>query len=305
MAHAHHGHAHGHSHTPAHYGRAFGLGVGLNLGFVLVELVYGRLSGSLALVADAGHNLSDVLSLLLAWLAFALSRRRPSARHTYGLRRSSILAALANAVLLLVALGIIIWEALQRLAQPGPVAGGTVIWVAAAGILVNGVTAWLFAGGQRDLNIRGTFQHTLADALVSLGVVVAGGLILLTGWTLLDPLLSLVIAGVILWGTWGLLRESLNLSLDGVPPGIELPRVREWLSAQPGVAGVHDLHVWAMSTTEPALTAHLVMPGGASDDFLGGLRRQLHDTFGIEHSTIQTERGEAACHCGLGPQEPV
>lgn len=295
---------HGHSHAPANYGRAFGIGVLLNSVFVVAELIYGHLAGSLALIADAGHNASDVLGLLLAWAAYLLSKRGPTERHTYGLRRSSILASLANAVLLLLALGAIGWEAVQRLltlAGPGTppaVQGVTVIVVAAIGIAVNGVTALLFASGSRsskdggDLNIRGAFLHMLTDALVSAGVVVAGVVLLYTRWEWLDPLLSLVIAFIILRGTWGLLRESLDLALDAVPEGVNLSEVREYLASQTGVAEVHDLHVWGLSTTEAALSVHLVMPGGLDDAALLGLRRGLHGRFGVKHSTVQVERSQ-------------
>ncbi|WP_424952801.1 cation diffusion facilitator family transporter [Deinococcus sp.] len=289
---------HDHAHTPARYGPAFIVGVLLNSAFVVAELVYGRLAGSLSLVADAGHNASDVLGLLLAWAAYLLSKRGPTTRHTYGFRRSSILASLANAALLLVALGAIGWEAVQRLlaligsTPPAAVAGGTVIVVAVIGIVVNGVTAWLFASGRRgDLNIRGAFLHMLADALVSAGVAMAGVALLYTGWQWLDPLLSLVIAVIILRGTWGLLRASLDLALDAVPEGIDLEEVRGYLAARPGVSSVHDLHVWGMSTTEAALSAHLVMPGGIDDAALLSLRQGLHQRFGVEHSTLQVEHG--------------
>ena len=242
MTHDHAGHAH--EHAPADFGRAFIIGIGLNTGFVVAEVVYGTLAKSLALVADAGHNASDVLGLLLAWGAYLVAKRRPSQKHTYGLRRSSILASLANAVLLLIALGAIIWETLHRFAQPAPVAGGTVIWVAALGIAINGVTAYLFASGRKgDLNLRGAYQHMLADAVVSAGVVVAGVVILFTGWNWLDPVVSLVLAAVILHGAWGLLRESLDLALDAVPESVDLNEVKLFLTAQPGVSGVHDLHV--------------------------------------------------------------
>jgi cobalt-zinc-cadmium efflux system protein len=300
--HAQHGHSH--SHAPTDYGRAFVVGTLLNATFVVFEVVYGTLAGSLALVADAGHNASDVLGLLLAWGAHLAGRRRPSGRRTYGLRRSSILASLTNAVLLLTALGVIIWEALHRLAQPAPVVGGTVIWVAALGIAINGVTAFLFASGRKgDLNLRGAYQHMFADALVSAGVVVAGLVILLTGWNWLDPLVSLVLAVVILAGTWGLLRESLDLALDAVPEGINLNEVRSFLAAQPGVTGVHDLHVWGMSTTETALTVHLVVPAGLPDEGLQHLRHELHEQFGVEHATVQIETGRVACE--LAPDEVV
>jgi cobalt-zinc-cadmium efflux system protein len=297
-AHDHAGHSHGHSHNhaPADFGRAFLIGIGLNTAFVIAEVVYGTLAKSLALVADAGHNASDVLGLLLAWGAYLVAKRRPSQKHTYGLRRSSILASLTNAVLLLVALGAIIWEALHRFSQPAPVAGGTVIWVALLGIAVNGVTAYLFASGRKgDLNLRGAFQHMLADALVSAGVVVAGIVILFTGWNWLDPVVSLVLAAVILYGTWGLLRESLDLALDAVPESVDLNEVKSFLSAQPGVSGMHDLHVWGMSTTETALTVHLVMPDGLPDAGLQHLRHELHEQFGVEHATVQIEQGRVPC----------
>ncbi|WP_407571696.1 cation diffusion facilitator family transporter [Deinococcus altitudinis] len=301
MTHSHQDHA---GHAPADFGRAFIVGILLNTGFVIFEVIYGTLAKSLALVADAGHNASDVLGLLLAWAAYLVSKRRPSQKHTYGLRRSSILASLANAVLLMVALGAIIWEALHRFAEPAPVAGGTVIWVAALGIAINGVTAYLFASGRKgDLNLRGAYQHMFADALVSAGVVVAGAVILFTGWSWLDPVVSLVLAAVILYGTWGLLRESLDLALDAVPESVDLNEVKAFLSAQPGVSGVHDLHVWGMSTTETALTVHLVMPGGLPDEGLQHLRHELHGHFGVEHATVQIEQGLVPCD--LLPDEVV
>ena len=294
MTHDHAGHAH--NHAPADFGWAFIIGIGLNTGFVIAEVVYGTLAKSLALVADAGHNASDVLGLLLAWGAYLVAKRRPSQKHTYGLRRSSILASLANAVLLLIALGAIIWETLHRFAQPAPVAGGTVIWVAALGIAINGVTAYLFASGRKgDLNLRGAHQHMLADAVVSAGVVVAGVVILFTGWNWLDPVVSLVLAAVILHGAWGLLRESLDLALDAVPESVDLNEVKLFLTAQPGVSGVHDLHVWGMSTTETALTVHLVVPGGFQDENLQHLRHKLHEQFGVEHATVQIEQGRVPC----------
>ena len=294
--HAGHSHGHGHNHAPADFGRAFLIGTLLNMAFVIAEVVYGTLAKSLALVADAGHNASDVLGLLLAWGAYLVAKRRPSQKHTYGLRRSSILASLTNAVLLLVALGAIIWEAVHRFSQPAPVAGGTVIWVAALGIAINGLTAYLFASGRKgDLNLRGAFQHMLADAVVSAGVVVAGIVILFTGWNWLDPLVSLVLAAVILYGTWGLLRESLDLALDAVPESVDLNEVKSFLTAQPGVSGVHDLHVWGMSTTETALTVHLVVPDGLQDEHLQHLRHELHEQFGVEHATVQIEQGRVPC----------
>ena len=302
-----HDHSHGHSHAPANFGRAFAIGVALNTGFVVIEATFGFLSHSLALVADAGHNLSDVLGLLLAWGASILVRRSPTARRTYGLRRSSILAALFNAVFLLVAIGAIAWEAVGRFRHPEPVAGGTVIWVALVGIAVNTATALLFMSGRKDdLNIRGAFLHMAADAGVSLGVVVAGVIILFTGWQWLDPVVSLAIVAVILVGTWGLLRDSVNLALDAVPENIDTADVTAYLAALPGVTEVHDLHIWAMSTTETALTALLVIPDGrVGDALLARTCAELHDRFGIEHATMQIERGDPAHPCGLAPAHTV
>lgn len=298
MSHAHHDHAHhGHDHphhahpAPGGWNRAFALGIALNLGFVVIEAVYGWLSGSLALLADAGHNLSDVAGLVLAWGAALAGGLRPTHRRTYGWMRASILAALANALLLIFAMGALAFEAVQRLQAPEPVAGWTVIVVAAVGVLVNGLTAWLFmAGSQADLNIRGAFLHMAGDALVSLGVVVAGLLYLQFGWPWLDPLVSLVIALVIVLGTWSLFRQSLHLAFDGVPEGIDLVEVHAWLLAQPGVVDVHDLHVWALGTSDVALTAHLVMPAGhPGDAFVIALAEGLARRFQIRHPTIQIE----------------
>lgn len=302
MTHAHHGH----SHAPASYGRAFAIGITLNVAFVLLELTYGFLSRSLALVADAGHNASDVLGLLISWGAYILAKRKPSARYTYGLRRSSILASLANAVLLFVAVGAILLEAVRRLTHPEPITAATVMWVAAVGIVINAVTAYLFASGSRhDLNLRSAFQHMMADALVSLGVVIAGALMALTGWLWLDPAISLLVAAVILLGTWGLLRESVNLTLDAVPEGVDPATIKAYLAALPGVMEVHDLHVWGMSTTEIALTAHLVMPNGIPNDtFYPQVQHELHDEFGIEHATLQVEYGGAEA-CRFAPDEVV
>ena len=283
----------GHSHAPARFTTAFRLGILLNAGFVLVELAMGFASHSLALLADAGHNLSDVLGLLLAWGAAEMARRRPTTRRTYGMRRSTILAALANAILLLVAVGAIGLEAIQRMMTPHPVAGGVVALVAGAGVLVNGVTAALFFSGRReDLNVRGAFLHMAADAAVSAAVLVAGLAMMATGLTWLDPVASLVVAAVILWGTWGLLRESLALAMDAVPPGIDPEKVRAYLAGLAGVTAVHDLHIWAMSTTEAALTAHLVCPDGWTDTALACARDELHARFGIEHTTLQIEHGD-------------
>lgn len=303
-----HDHGHGHSHAPANYGRAFLLGVILNLGFVIVETIFGLLSNSLALVADAGHNLSDVLALLLAWGASILVRRRPTRRYTYGLRRSSILAALANAVLLLVAVGAIAWESIQRLGKPGHIDGETVIWVAAVGIVINGATAFMFMSGRKeDLNIKGAFLHMVADALVSLGVVIAGAVILFTGWEWLDPVISLIIVAIILISTWELLRDSINLALDAVPAGIDIAGITNYLLSLPDVSEVHDLHIWGMSTTETALTAHLVIPNGVDTDALiARATEELHDRFKIEHTTLQIEHSDLANICTYcTPVDPV
>ena len=301
---AHAGHHHGsddghsHDHAPKDFGAAFAIGTALNIGFVGVEVVYGLLSNSMALVADAGHNLGDVLGLLMAWIASVLARRAPSQTHTYGLRRGTILAALANAMLLLVTVGAIAVEGVRRLLHPEEVAGVTVMVVAALGIVINGVTAWLFASGRKgDINLRAAFLHMAYDALVSLGVVIAGGIILKTGWTRLDPLVSLAVAGVILWGTWSLLRDSVGMAMDAVPTTVNLDQVSSFIARQPGIATIHDLHIWPISTTETALTCHCVMPGGhPGDRVLAQLCHELQDRFGIAHSTIQIEVDEGvAC----------
>jgi cobalt-zinc-cadmium efflux system protein len=297
-AHHHHGHHHGegHHHGPADHGRAFLLAIVLNLGFVVAETAAGIIGGSMALIADAGHNLSDVMTLVLAWGASILAARPPSARFTWGFKSSSILAAIANAALLWVALGAILVETIRRLADPAPVQGGLVMAVAAIGIVVNGLCALLFARGRKsDLNLRAAFQHLLADAAVSAGVVLAGLAVVLTGATWVDPLTSLVITAVIGWGSWGLLRDSLRLGLLGVPQGIDEGAVRGFLASQPGVTAVHDLHIWPMSTTETALTVHLVMPGGhPGDAFLHHIAHELDHDFGIGHVTVQIE-ADGAC----------
>ncbi|QYE35800.1 cation diffusion facilitator family transporter [Polymorphobacter sp. PAMC 29334] len=297
--HDHHGHDHhGHSHAPPKdFSTAFIIGIVLNLGFVAVEAAYGFLANSVALLADAGHNLSDVAGLAAAWGATALAKRAASERFTYGMRSSSILAALFNAVLLLVAVGAIALEAIRRLGDPQPVGGVTVMAVAAAGIAVNGVTAWLFARGREgDINVRAAFAHMMSDALVSAGVVVAGFVILETGWTWLDPIVSLVIAATIIWGTWGLLRDSMTLALQGVPPGVELDAVRSRLAALPGVAQTHHVHIWPVSTTETALTAHLLCPAGhPGDAFLCEAAHMLEHDFGIGHATFQIELVAGSC----------
>ena len=304
-----HAHAVGHSHAHAHldYGRAFAIGIALNLVYVVAEAAAGLISGSLALLADAGHNLGDVLSLSLAWGAAVLSRRRPSGRFTYGLRSSSILAALANAIILLVVTGGIAWEALGRLSRPVSVAATIVIWVAAAGILVNGVTALLFASGsRRDLNLKTVFLHMAADTLVTATVVAAGIAIALTGWLWLDPAVSLFVSAVIVFGTWGLMKSAIGLALDAVPEGVDAAAVRAHLLDIRGVTGLHDLHIWGMSTTETALTCHLVMPDGhPGDATLNGIAQQLHDRFGIHHATIQIELADTDEVCVLTPEHVV
>lgn len=289
--------SHDHGAGSHDYGRAFALGTLFNVGFVAIEVVFGLLSGSLALLADAGHNAGDVVGLLLAWGAHYLRRRRPTARHTYGWRSASILAALLNAMILLAAVGGIGWEAIQRFGRPEPVATTTVIWVAAVGTAINTGTALLFLRGRHeDLNIRGAFLHMAADAGVSLGVVAAGLAIRATGATWLDPVASLAIGLVILISGWDLFREALHLALGGVPRNIELGQVRDYLSGLPGVERVHDLHVWAMSTTETALTAHLVKPDPAGDDeLLAQAVRGLKQRFNIDHVTLQWERGNGPC----------
>jgi cobalt-zinc-cadmium efflux system protein len=292
-----HGHSHGHAHGGTSHGRAFAIGIALNTAFVLVEATLGFLSGSMALVADAGHNLSDVLSLVIAWAAAIMSARPASARYTYGYKSSSILAALANAGLLLVAIGAILIETIRRLFEPSPVEGTTMIVVAGIGVVINTATALLFMRGRHDdLNIRGAFLHMAADALVSVGVVVAGVVILLTGALWVDPVTSLAIVAVIAWGTWGLLKDSVKMGLLAVPEGIDESAVRGYLASLPGVSAVHDLHIWPMSTTESALTAHLVIPAGhPGDTALHDIAHELEHRFGIEHATIQVEIGGDDC----------
>lgn len=296
--HGHH-HGHGHSHAPADFGRAFAIGIALNLGFVVIEAAYGFWANSMALLADAGHNLSDVLGLVLAWGATGLAKRPPSRRFSYGLRGATILAALANAVILLFAVAFIVYHAVMRLIIPDLVEGETVIIVAAIGIVINGITAWMFARGrQRDLNVRGAYLHMVADALVSAGVVIAGVLIATTGWLWVDPVASLVVAALIFLATVDLARESASMALAGVPRSIDPDLVEGHLESLPGVTRAHHLHIWAMSTTETVLTAHLTMPGGhPGDAFLAEAQRQLHERFGIGHVTLQIELG-ADPDCG-------
>jgi cobalt-zinc-cadmium efflux system protein len=293
-----HGHGgHGHAHLPERIDARFGLAIGLNLAFVAVESWFGWWANSVALLADAGHNFGDVVGLLAAWAAVWLGRRPPGPRYTYGFKRSSVLAALGNAVLLLVACGAIAWEAIGRFGDPPPVAGSVLVWVAAVGIAINLSAALLLAGGRADLNLRGAFLHMIADAAVSAGVVVAGLVIAATGWRWLDPVVSLVIVAVIVVGTWGLLADSVRMSLDAVPRGIDSAAVGEFLRSRPGVERVHDLHVWGLSTTETALTAHLVMPDGPpGDGFLDELAGELRTRFRIGHATLQVETGT----CGHG-----
>ena len=307
----HGGHAHGHGASahadpPTGFGAAFAIGVALNLGFVALEAAYGLIAGSVALLSDAGHNFGDVLGLTAAWLASVLVRRAPSTRFTYGLRGSSILAALFNSVFLMLTVGAISWEAILRLAAPAPVAGKTVMAVAAIGIVINGLTAWLFASGRADdINLRGAFLHMASDTFVSAGVVVAGLVILLTGWLWLDPLASLAVNLVIVGGTWGLLRDALGMSMAAVPMSVEPAEVREFLAARSGVSAVHDLHVWPISTTETALTCHLVMPAGhPGDPFLHALTAELAARFRIGHATIQIEI-DPDIACALAPDDAV
>jgi cobalt-zinc-cadmium efflux system protein len=300
-----HNHGHGHSHAPANVGFAFGFGIILNTIFIIVEIIYGILGDSLALLADAGHNVSDVLGLIIAWIAVWLGKKAPTAKRTYGYKRSSILSALFNAVFLLVAIGAIALEAIQRFSSPQPVAGKTVIIVAIIGIVINALTAVLFMSGRKkDLNIRGAFMHMAADAVVSFGVVVAGFVILWTDWQWLDPLVSLVISIVILIGTWSLLKESINLSLDAVPEGIDISKIKDYLRNLPTILEVHDLHVWGMSTTDTALTVHLIRSEIEDNDvLLQKLTKDLHDKFDIEHATIQIEKGTFSCT--LQPEDTI
>ncbi|CAE6876453.1 cation diffusion facilitator family transporter [Paraburkholderia domus] len=305
--HGHAGHSHaGHSHTHAHapvagHGRAFALAVALNVAIVVVQAVYGVIAHSTALLADAGHNLSDVLGLLLAWGATWLAARRPSARYTFGYGSSSILASLANAGLLLFACGVIVAEAIGRLMNPAPVAGLAVFVVATVGVVVNGFSAWLFMRGQKDdLNLRGAFLHMAADAAISAAVAISGLVILYTSWTWLDPVMSLLVVAVVVVGTWGLLRDSVRMALDAVPPGVDLQNIRDYLAEQPGVTDVHDLHVWALSTTGNALSAHLVMPAGhPGDESIDGIVVTLRERFSMQHATLQVDLGTTEHRCAM------
>ena len=285
----------GHSHDhPTDFGWAFAFGIGLNLAFVTIEAAYGFIAGSMALLADAGHNLSDVLGLILAWGGAALVKRRANHRFSYGLKKSSILAAFLNALLLMIAIGAIIAEAIRRLSYPEPTDGGVVIAVASIGIFINGITAWLFARGRHhDINIRGAFWHMVADAAVSAGVVVAGILIQRTGAMWIDPVTSLIVALIILWGTWGLLAESTAMTLAGVPKGIDSAQVGRALEKLPGVSAIHHLHIWSISTTETALTVHLVVQDDIDrDKLIRQANAYTHEMFGISHSTIQVESAD-------------
>jgi len=298
MHQADHSHA-SHSCVPANFNTAFAIGIGLNTAYVLFEAAFGILGHSLALLADAGHNVSDVLGLLLAWGASAMAKSVPTKRRTYGLRSTSILAALFNAILLLISVGAIAWEAVRRFKAPTEVSASTVIWVSLLGIAVNSATALMFMSGRKtDLNIRGAFLHMAADAAISAGVVLAGVAILWTGGNWIDPVVSLLICAVIVWGTWDLLRESVNLALQAVPKDIEPDTVERYLAQLPGIAKVHDLHIWAMSTSEAALTAHLVKPDGKLDDpLLEQIQNELQDRFGIGHMTVQLECGNCDRSC--------
>lgn len=292
-----HGHEH-HHHAPKTFNRAFAVGIALNFGFVLVEAFYGWRINSLALLADAGHNLSDVAGLVVAWGGMLAGGLLPNARHSYGWKRASILAAFANALLLLVAMGSLMWEAVGRLGTETAPDGYTIMAVAGVGVVINTATALLFMRGSDDLNIRGAFLHMAADALVSVGVVMSGVLALWFGWGWLDPVVSLAIAVVIVWGTWSLFHQSLHLLFDGVPQGVSLPDVQRYLQTLPGVTGVHDLHIWALGTSEVALTAHLLMPDGSPGDaFLTELAVELREHFGIQHPTVQIEMQVAQCGC--------
>ena len=295
-----HSHSH-HHHEINNYNRSFAIGISLNVIFVIIEVTYGLLADSMALIADAGHNLSDVMSLILAWGASYLATRHPTHKRTYGLRKVTIMASLLSALLLLVALGGIAWESVERLSSPQPVDGVIIIVVAAIGVVINTLTALLFVKGQKhDLNIRAAYLHMAADAAISLGVVVAGIAIMLTGWIWLDPAISLFIVVAILIGTWQLLRDSIDLSIDAVPQGINISDIKSYLSGLKNISDIHDLHVWALSTTETALTVHLVTTSKLIDNsFLQEIQEHLHHHFNIAHTTIQVESQSEDCTCML------
>ncbi|MCB2229888.1 cation diffusion facilitator family transporter [bacterium] len=293
--------SHDHDHAMRRWGKAFGIGIALNVIFVAVEVFYGLAANSSALLADAGHNASDVLSLVFAWAAIWIAGKKPSGKYTYGLRRTTILASIVNALLIVAAAGVISWDAIRKFQQSAEVAGMTIVLVAGIGVVINAITALMFMKGQKDdLNIKGAFLHMAADAGVSLGVVIAGLLIRYTGANWIDPLISLVIVVVILYGTWGLLRDSVNLALDAVPNDIDLGEVRQFLKSREEVQSVHDLHIWGMSTTEVALTAHLVVSARNDDHFLNLVRSELHQRFGIAHTTLQLESSDDAGNCENG-----
>lgn len=298
---------HDHDNAAPGFGKIFLAGILLNTGFVAAEIFWGLKANSLALLADAGHNASDVLSMALAWTAFLLSKRAPCSRFTYGLRGSTIIASLGNAVMLLVVVGGIGWESIARLAHPEPAGGTTMMAVAAAGVVINGITAWLFMKEQKhDINIRGAYLHMAGDAAISLGVVISGGLMLATGWLWLDPLVSLVISIFIVAGTWGLMKESFTLAVQAAPKGIDTEEVKAFLKKQEGVAEVHDLHIWAMSTTEIASSVHLVMKKGhPGDAFLKEIAHRLEHDFKINHTTIQIEIGDTGTECPLASDHVV
>jgi len=295
-------HSHPHHHQVANYNRAFAIGILLNVVFVIIEASYGILAGSMALLADAGHNLSDVVSLLLAWGANVLAKKAATEKRTYGFRKATVMAALLSSIMLLIALGGIAWESINRMLDPQPVQGMTVIVVASIGVVINTITALLFFKGQQhDLNIRGAFLHMAADAAVSLGVVIAGIFILFKGWLWIDPVVSLLIVTIILVGTWRLLRESLNYAMDAVPENVDLQKIQQYLLDCEQVDSLHDLHVWPLSTSETALTVHLVVKSSPLDNaFLLQLQHDLHDHFAIEHATIQLESADGASFCLLG-----
>ena len=297
--------SHEHRHSVNNYNRSFAIGVALNIIFVAVEASYGILSGSLALIADAGHNLGDVLGLLLAWGASVMATKPATEKRTYGYRKVTIMASLVSAILLLVALGGIVWEAVGRFSYPKPIAGVTVIIVAGIGVFLNTITALLFVSGKKhDLNIKGAYLHMVADAGVSLGVVIAGIVIISTGWVWVDPLISLLIVAVILVGTWSLLRDSMNLAIDSVPKGIDISGIKKYLTNLENVVQIHDLHIWSLSTTEVALTVHLVVTNETlNNDFLQQSQQKLYEHFGIEHTTIQIERESDENDCMLDEQK--
>ena len=307
-AHDHHGHSHGigHSHVPSNFGRTFAIATALNIALVAAQVIYGLYAHSLALLADAGHNFGDVMGLVMAWVAYAVADWRPSSRFTYRMRSASILSAFVNGLILLAATAAIAWEAVHRFYQPEPVATGTVMVVAAAAVVINGASAWLLSHGSKsDLNMRGAFLHMLADAGVSVAVIVAAGGIMLTGWQWLDPAVSLLISVVILIGTWRLLHDSLRLALNAAPDKIDPDEVARYLRALPEVSELHDLHIWAMSTTETALTCHVVTPAGhPGDAFLHRVAHDLQDKFEIGHATVQIELSDGS-HCHLQPDNVV